>query len=456
MSDESFDFFGQWLYAGEKFLAVFEGEEDSMAGSHILNNGIPKSMRCLCVSMPFGANLKAWKDNPDFLEKFDRVTFVPDQDEAGSAILEELASLYPGVLICGSMSEKDANAMLLEKKDAEFLRAYSQAAKYRPPAIVDINEYIPLLDEFVPMGLSYPWQNLTNDTYGMVAHQIVSVGSGPGVGKSSVVRAIQQHLMFHHKLKCGIFSLEDSTEQALRYLVGYMLNQRIHIPGSTYDKDLVMKTALSLRDRAYFFDNRFFQGEFRAIEEAMRYLYSEGVNYFFIDPVSALAAHLSSSDANTFINTIMIEMSRLIQEIPIYIMLVNHLNNPTSGPAHDEGGRVLASQFTGAKGQWRYSTDIWGFERDILNEDDTIKNTMFVRNLKHRSDGSKTGRVSVLNYNKDTGRLEEKSSNFDPGFSNVGPSPDTTYDDPGDETTVPMEADEEPKSEQTLGSLIGD
>ena len=417
----SYELFGQWLYKGQKSLCICEGEEDCVAMDHMINDELPKGMKTLCVSLPTGANIKGLKDNMDFIEKFSRVTFSADQDEAGLKIVEPIASLFPNMRFF-DMSEKDASAMLMAGKQQEFVRSYNKADKYSPPAIVDIDTIIGSLDEYVPMGLSYPWQNVTNVTYGIVPHQIVSVGSGPGAGKSSVVRAVQQHLMFNHKLPIGSFSLEDNTETALRYLVGYLMNERIHIPGSTYDKEKAKEIAMSLRDKAFFFDNRYFKGDFSAIEKAIRYLHANGVNHFFIDPVSALAAHLSASDGNTYINAIMIELSRLIQELPIYIMLVNHLNNPVSGKAHDEGGRVLPSQFTGSKGQWRYSTDMWGFERNLLSLDEDEKNTMLVRNLKHRADGSKTGKVCKLHYNGATGRLEEEDSAFTAAPSTVTPA----------------------------------
>ena len=408
-------FIGQHLMRNQQELLIVEGQDDAIAADFILNEGRPASMQILCVSVPNGANLKAFKDNFDFItdKQFKRVTFCPDGDDAGLEIVEGVASLVPTMRVM-KISEKDACLMLEAGKQAEFKTRYQAADKYMPPCIVNIETVLPLLQDFVPMGLSYPWANLTQDTYGMVPNQIVSVGSGPGGGKSSVLRAIQQHLMFHHGLPIGNFALEDSSETALRYLVGYMINQRIHIPGSTYDKDLVAKTAMSLKDKAFFFDNRYFKGEFSKIISTIRLLHANGVNHFFIDPVSALAAHLSSSDGNTFINAIMIDLGRLIQELPIYIMLVNHLNNPATGKGHDEGGRVLPSQFTGSKGQWRYSTDMWGYERDLLNEDPIIKNTMCIRNLKHRADGGKTGKCSYLYYSEDTGRLEEKTSSFSP------------------------------------------
>jgi twinkle protein len=190
------------------------------------------------------------------------------------------------------------------------------------------------------------------------------------------------------------------------------MNERIHLPGSTYNIDEAMSYAERLEGKAYIYDRRFFNGQWEKIERAIRHMYALGIKHFFIDPITALVVHLDASGQNTALGKIMSDLSTLMQEIPIYVMLVNHLNNPTSGPTHDEGGRVLPSQFTGSKSQWRFSTDMWGIERNSLSEEDEEKNQVTIRNLKHRADGSLMGRYCKLSYDKSTGRLVDSCSEF--------------------------------------------
>ena len=400
-------FQGQQLYAGQKECLITEGQDDMIAADWMINQKRGPKFQVLVLSVPNGANLKAFQDNFEFLREFGRVTFDPDTDDAGSELTEQVVALMPDVRVL-KKHKKDACDMNMAGMQDEYVEAYKRAEHYQPPSVIMVDEDLAdSIREPLDMGLTYPWSSLTEMTYGMVPHQIISVGSGPGVGKSTVIRAIQQHLMFEHKEPIGIMALEDEKKKMIRYLVGYMMNKKIHVPEAIYDGDEAFRLAMSLRDKAYIFDNRYFKGDWKNIEVAIRYMHAEGVTKFFIDPVSALAAHLGSSDANTFINSIMIKMSRMIQELPITLMLVNHLNNPKTGPAHDEGGRVLPSQFTGSKGQWRYSTDMWGFERNSLHDDPAERHIMTVRNLKHRDDGNMMGRTCKLKYNPKTGRLEE-------------------------------------------------
>jgi len=162
-----FQFFGEHLYHGQRYLYISEGEEDAMSADFMLNRGVSKSQRVLCVSLPFGVNLKAFKERKDFLAKFEKVVFDPDGDEAGLEIVEELASLYPDILLLMGKSEKDANAMLLEKKQQEFLTLFTKSGRYKPQAIIELEEHIGLLDNYVKTGLTYPWECLTCDTYGI-------------------------------------------------------------------------------------------------------------------------------------------------------------------------------------------------------------------------------------------------------------------------------------------------
>lgn len=402
------DLFGMTTVGAKvpKRILLTEGEVDAVSAYQMLSKWNVK-----CLSGMDGDSLKNIVHNMDFLSQVPDVCFCPDQDAAGNDYCEKLLSLLPECRVM-KIPEKDANDMLQKGRVEEFVDAFFRAGNYQPPSIVEVSEIKDSLRDTVPVGIGYPWPSLDAITYGMNPHTILSVGSGPGAGKTTVVRSVQEHLMFNHVLPVGIFSLEESKEMTLRQLVGYRMNQRIHIPGSLYDVEEAMSHAEELEGKAYIYDRRFFNGKWEKIEKAIRFMYALGIKHFFIDPITALVVHLDASGQNTALGKIMSDLSTLMQELPIYVMLVNHLNNPTSGPTHDEGGRVLPSQFTGSKSQWRFSTDMWGIERNSLSEEEGDKNTVTIRNLKHRADGSLMGRVCKLTYNKGTGRLEDTLNDF--------------------------------------------
>lgn len=443
------DLFGMSTLGGKipKTLLITEGEVDAVSAKFML-----EKYKVKVVSGMDGDSIKNISYNVEFLEKVPNLVFCPDNDAAGNEYCEKIVSLIPNIKVM-QIQLKDANQMLTEGKEAQFIDAFYRADSYRPPSIVEVSTIKESLRESVPVGISYAWNSLDAITYGMNPHTVLSIGSGPGAGKTTLVRGIQEHLMFHHDLPVGIFSLEEAKELTLRQLVGYQMNQRIHLPGSTYDIDEAMHHAERLEGRAFIYDRRFFNGRWEKIEKSIRFMYANGIRHFFIDPITALVVHLDSSAQNTALGKIMSDLSALMQELPIYVMLVNHLNNPTSGPTHDEGGRVLPSQFTGSKSQWRFSTDMWGVERNSLSEDDEDKNTVLIRNLKHRTDGDLMGRYINLKYDKTSGRLVEGTS----GFKSVNSSltKDTNKDNKQEENVSEKHQAVSVGSTTTLNDVFG-
>jgi hypothetical protein len=115
----------------------------------------------------------------------------------------------------------------------------------------------------------------------------------------------------------------------------------------------------------------------------------------------------------------MFVISKLTQSLGISVIHVNHLNNPASGADHGAGGKVYGSQFTGSRAMWKFSTDLWGLERNQLADEIYERNKVKLVVLKNRLSGV-TGAVH-LKYDADKGRLEElgTSSAATAGFTDL-------------------------------------
>ena len=404
-STEHIQLFGQKQHSrGGRRLLIVESQEDAMS----CYAAFGKKYNVACVSMVFGvSSLSAIIDNLDYIQSFEEVTVLGDMDEPGQKFVDNVATVL-GTVKHMKIDKKDANILLEEGRGNDLAKAFFSAAPYSPPYLITVDDqFLSCLKTPLKLGTPYPWQSVSDMTYGMVDHSIISIGGGPGSGKTTLINQIKADLMFNHKERVCTFSLEESPETTLRYMVGYLMGEKIHIPGTTYDVDKAMEIGQRLKEHMIIYDPRHYNGKWEKIEQSIRILASNGVKKFFIDPVTALAGMLSSSEGNDYINKMMIELSKLTQELPICVILINHLNSPKKGVPHDKGGRVYAHQFTGSKGQWRFSTEMYGVERNLLSEDELIKNTMLLRCLKHRSDGSKVGKYCRFHYNHDTGELED-------------------------------------------------
>lgn len=404
------DFFGMMAYSKFKGmnLVITEGECDALAAYQMLDG---KVVDLMVLSLPTGANAKSICDHLEFLQDQASVTLCYDQDEAGNKAEEETWKLLPPIKVM-RMSEKDANDMLLKKKSAEFHSSYTHADAFKPKVLATIGS-MDNSEVVAPIewGLSYPWDAMTKMTYGIQMNQVIGIGAAPGAGKTTLVRGIQQHLMYHHKEKIGIFSLEEKPEWTTRLITGYIMNKPIHVPDCVYSVKDAEKIKKDLENRAYFYEHKYYEGDWLEIESHIRYLHvAQGVRFFFIDPLSALVAHLTPSEANKFLSEAMYRLSKMVQQMDITVFHVNHLNPASDGKSHEAGARVYSSQFTGSRAQWRYSHSLFGAERDQLADDGT-ENDCIIRFLKDRAYGN-TGKTATLKYNQLTGRLEDVKVKF--------------------------------------------
>lgn len=395
------DLFGMLSYPFvPKVIIICEGELDACASYQMLK---PYLRNYMCLSLPFGGNIKPFLDNLDFLKKADEVVYCPDQDDVGLGLLDKLCLIMPEMKVM-RFSEKDACDMLKEGKQKEFLNAYETAEPYKPSAIVTVEEIILDALEPVETGISYPYIGLTTLTYGCSLRSIIGIGAGPGAGKTSFIKGIESHLIHEHNKKVGIFALEESPAQTLRSLGGYIIEKPVHLPDCKYDSTKLSEALLSLRGKVFVYDHRGYRS-WQDIANAITYMAHLGVQYFFIDPLSALVAHLNASDANTYLNSAMFDMSKLVHSLDITIFHVNHLNNPVTGKDHGAGGKVYGSQFSGSRAMWKFSTDLWGLERNQLAEDKKDRDKVRLVIIKNRLSGI-TGSIE-LTYDRKKGKLIE-------------------------------------------------
>jgi twinkle protein len=396
------DLFGMQSYPFHpRVLIITAGELDACAATAMFS-GFAKTM---CVSLPFGdSDMKAIISNMEWLKTIDEIVFCPDQDEPGLAAVERIAALLPDIRIA-KYSEKDACAMLDNGKGAEFVDAVEHAKKYKPSSIVTVESIKSEALKPIEWGLSYPFPRLTELTYGLTTKSIIGVGAGPGAGKTSFMKGLITHLAFGHGEKAGIFGLEETPAQILRSLGGYLVGLPVHLPDCEYDEEKLKEAIDSFDGKVYIYDHHGYR-DWQDIVSAITYLAHDGVRFFFIDPLSALTAHLSASDANSYLNNAMFTLSKLTQQLDISVFHVNHLNNPATGKDHGAGGKVYASQFAGSRAMWKFSTEVWGLERNQLAEDDEEKNTVRLVLLKSRLSGL-TGEM-FLKYDRSTGTLMEK------------------------------------------------
>ncbi len=128
-------FWGQHLWPnGGKRLTITEGEIDCLTVAQVVGEG-----KWPVVSLPSGAQgaKRVFQKQMKWLEKFDEVILMFDNDEPGNAAAEACSHVLPaGTCKIARLTMKDPNELLMEGRSREIVDAYWQAKVWRPDTIM--------------------------------------------------------------------------------------------------------------------------------------------------------------------------------------------------------------------------------------------------------------------------------------------------------------------------------
>jgi len=355
------------------------------------------------VSVPNGAQgaAKSIAEAIEWLEGYEQVIFMFDQDDAGKEAVKECCEmLSPGKSFIARLPMKDANECLLNGRGKDIIQAMWDAKAYRPDGVIDIETLVEEASADIEMGLDWPWAALTEKTYGRRRGELYGFGGGTGCGKSTLFKQVAMHVLKNDHLPVGLIMLEEPPKLTAKTLAGMMMGLRVHVPGVEYDREELKRTIAGLGGKVFMYDH-FGSMSFEVIREKIRYMVRAlGIRDIFLDHLTALAASIDT-DERKAIDKIMAKLSSLTQELDCTIYYVSHLTTP-DGKAHEEGGRVLEKQFRGSRAIAYWSHFLFGIERDKQSGEVTV-----FRVLKDRYTGDAAGLRFGLKYSTETGLLDE-------------------------------------------------
>jgi twinkle protein len=218
--------FGANLWNSGKKIVVTEGEIDCLSVSQVQGNKWP------VVSIPNGAQgaKKAIARNLEYLNGFEEVIFMFDQDEPGKKAMAECVELFePGKAKIASLPLKDANECLQKGKGEAIISAIWNAKAFRPDGILSGEDLWDQVSstEVIP-SIPYPWTKLNDLTHGARKGELVTMTAGSGVGKSAIVREIAHHLIKSGET-VGMIMLEENPKRTALGLMGIELNKPLHL-----------------------------------------------------------------------------------------------------------------------------------------------------------------------------------------------------------------------------------
>ena len=396
--------FGYNLWNNGKKLVITEGEIDAMSVSQVQNNKWP------VVSIPNGAQgaKKSLAKCLDYLNGFEEVILMFDQDEHGRKAAIECAELLPpGKCKIASLPLKDANECLQAGREQDIIQAIWNAKPYRPDGLVSVAD---LMDDLTkPVEIGYPWwiQSLTDLTFGRRKGEIYGVGAGTGVGKTDFLTQQIAYDIATLGLKVGTLFLEQKPTETAKRVAGKIKGRRFHVPNSSWSNDELIEAVTSLNGKLVMYDS-FGETEWDVIKGKVRFMaVSEGIELIYLDHLTAMA---DTADEKGSLEQIMKEMAGLANELGIIITFVSHLTTPEGKP-HEEGGRVTIRHFKGSRAIGFWSYFMFGLERNQQHDDPRLRQVTTFRILKDRYTGQATGETIYLGYDGDTGLLSQIEGN---------------------------------------------
>ncbi len=404
--------YGQWLWRdGGKMVVITEGEIDALSVSQLQNHRWP------VVSVPNGAQgaKKAIQRNLDWLEQFETVVFMFDNDKQGRESAAECALLLsPGKAKIASLPLKDANDMLVAGRGKELLDAIWEARTFRPDGIVSGNELWEVVtQDDDAQAIPYPWPGLNTKTHGLRKGELVTFTAGSGIGKSLTCREIAYHLIQQGET-VGYIALEENVKRTALGLMGLHLSKPLHLDrGGVSDEDLRLAFDQTLGTGRVFFYDHFGSLDSENLVRRIRFL-ARGFdcNWIILDHLSIVISGLSEGDERRIIDNTMTALRSLVEELGVGLILISHLKRPEGNKGHEEGAQTSLSQLRGSAGIAQLSDLVIGLER---NQQDTKEsNVTLVRVLKNRFSGE-TGVTCYLRYIPETGRLTEENPFLESG-----------------------------------------
>lgn len=394
--------FGQHLWRdGGKKVVITEGEIDCMSVSQLQGNKWP------VVSVPNGAQgaKKALQAALEWLERFDEVILMFDQDDPGRDAVAECVQLFsPGKCKVARLPLKDANEMLQKGRGGEVIDAIWSAKPYRPDGIRSIEDLAEEAEKDIPRGTPWFITRLDELTFGRRPGEIYAFGAGTGVGKTDLFTQSIAHDVLALGLTVGVLYLEQPPVETVRRIAGKAVGKVMHVPGlATVEERRAAIKLLADTKRLHLYDN-FGATSWETVKAKIRYMVvALGCQHIYLDHLTALVA--AEEDERKALDGIMAEMAALALELGCCIHFISHLARP-EGKSHEEGGRVMIRHFRGSNAIGMWSHFMFGLERDQQAEGDESQLTC-LRVLKDRNTGRATGKTILLEYDHDTGLLSE-------------------------------------------------
>ena len=402
--------FGQKLFAGGKRLVITEGEIDCLSVAEAM-----KDWPCVSVKSGAAGAVRSIKENIEYVESFDRVVFMFDEDEAGQKAAKACADLLsPGKAAIAKLPRKDPSEMLVAGEIKGIVDAIFKAQPSSPDGIINGKDLWDEVSKPIEMGTLYPFEKLNEKTYGLRQGELVTITAGSGIGKSAFVSEISHHLAITEDTNIGYIALEENCGRSARRFMSINLNKPIHLPKVEVSKEELRKSFDETvgTGRIWLYDHWGSLDSDNLLSK-MRYLVKAcDCKWIILDHLSIVISGLDlDGDERRMLDKCMTMLRSFAEETGAGLLIVSHLRRPVAGKSHEEGLMPSLTDLRSSHSIAQLSDMVLALGRNSQSDDAKERNTTHVRILKNRFSGE-TGPTCSLLYDPNTGRLNELDETF--------------------------------------------
>lgn len=433
MSSES-DLFGQYRFrtSNSKKILITAGEVDAISAYAMLNKPDSEYDPTPVVSAVVGetASFRQLKNHYEWLNRFEQVIVLYDNDKAGQDAVKKLVDVIPkGKMFVMNIDMKDANEMLMAGKERQFVNAFIKSKQYVPQGIAGSSSFLDaVIKEAHAPRIEFPsfMKKFNNMTAGGPALGTIGLISAfTGAAKSTIVNECCYHWLMSGQLRVGVISMEQNLGQYSELVLSRHIGVKLGaLPKEDKIKLLeeqwVIDKAEELfkepdgSDRWYVIDDRDCHIDVmkRRIEQLIVQCECQIIVW---DTISDSFDMLTVDEQAQ----LMMWMKGIVTNHPVSFILIAHQRKVGTGEKDgSQGGIGTESGVQGSSTLVKSAAWIVIASRDKMNEDPIIRNTTNLFMPKNRGAGT-TGECGKLFYDAQTHSLydfDEWSSKQDVSF----------------------------------------
>jgi len=392
------ELFGMNLFTAgsSKMVTITEGELDALSVAQMLKSSYTNPVVSLPSATP---SKKLWENCADWLNSFEKIILSVDNDDAGNALADRVAKLFPNkVYRVDHRPYKDANEFLQAGKAADFKGAWWNARKFTPENVMNsTQDFLSLYKDtpehqYVPTGI----QALDDKILGLMQGHFTVIKAPTGIGKTEIMRYLEYN-MLQHNIPFAAWHLEETKLRSLLGLVSYQLNDNLTrrdlIEEKQAEDDVIRAIKELTKDELFY---QFYLSDGQGADELcdqIRYFSQAcGCKFVFFEPIQDVVSGQSEESKEQMLADLSVRLSKLSAELNVGIVTIAHTN---------DNGDPKYCKMIGQR-----ASVILDLSRDKEAEDLQERNTTHITVQKNRP-CSEEGRAGMMRFNSETFTLRE-------------------------------------------------